>query len=166
MELRYQPTDEDALNALRASVTPTWALFLFVLLLALLFLVGIYLLDHDLATVGWVWLAGSVALGIAVYEVPRRQARRAMRGNPSSQGEILFVLNEEGTEVTFATGKMQLQWRAYTKYKETAHLFLLYMSSARSTFIPKRVMSPHQVEELRGLLEARITSKTNSNQTR
>ena len=163
MELRYHVTKEDALNAARVSLAPPWFLLLFVVLLGLLFLVGIYLLDHDLAVAGWVWLATSVVLGIAVYEAPRRQAHRSMRGNPSLQGEIVLVLDDEGMEATFATGKTKLEWRAFTKCKETAHLFVLYMSSARSTFIPKRVMSPNQVEELRGLLKARITAKINSN---
>ena len=41
-------------------------MFLFVLLLALMFLVGIYLVDHDLAVIGWIWLAASAGIGIAV----------------------------------------------------------------------------------------------------
>ena len=137
-------------------------MFLFVLLLALMFLVGIFLVNQDLGAIGWIWLAVSVAIGIAVYEVPRFQIRRAMRRNPSLVGEVVLVFTDEGTEFTFATGKSQLQWRAYTKYKETRHLFVLYMSSARSTFIPKRVLSPQHLEELRNLLKSRIPSEVTS----
>jgi hypothetical protein len=133
-------------------------MFLFVLLLGLMFLVGIYLVDHDLAMIGWLWLALSVGMGVAVYEVPRFQIRRAMRSNPSLGGEIVLLFGDEGVQATFATGKSQLQWRAFTKYKETERLFVLYMSPARSTFIPKRAMSPQQIEELRVLLRARIPS--------
>jgi len=125
MEVRYSFTNEDALNALRASSRPSWALFLFLLLLVLLFLVGIYLIEHDLSAIGWVWLAASAALGIAVYEVPRFQIRRAMGRNPSLQGEIVLYLSDEGVEATFATGKSKLLWRAFVKFKETAHLFVL-----------------------------------------
>ena len=50
MEVRYTPTPEDALNALRASPKSTWAMFLFVLLLSLMFVVGIYPADHNLGT--------------------------------------------------------------------------------------------------------------------
>src|SRR3981081_408418 len=81
------------------------------------------LVNHDLTTIGWIWLATSAGIGIAVYEVPRFQIRRAMRFNPSMEGEIVLRLNDEGTEAIFSTGKSQFQWRAYTKYKETAHLF-------------------------------------------
>src|SRR6267378_177025 len=46
MEIRFTVTEEDGLNAMRASPRNGWGTFLFVLLLALLFLVGIYLIDH------------------------------------------------------------------------------------------------------------------------
>jgi hypothetical protein len=73
-------------------------MFLCVLLLVLMLLVGIFLVNHDLASIGWMWLVPSTALGIALYEVPRFQIRRAMKANPSLQGEIALLLNEEGTE--------------------------------------------------------------------
>ena len=165
MELRYKYTDEDALNAYRTSSKQPWTMFLFILFLALMFLVDIYLVNHDLTTIGWIWLATSAGIGIAVYEVPRFQIRRAMRRNPYMEGEIVLRLNDEGIEAIFSTGKSQLQWRAHTKYKETAHLFVLCMSSGRSMSIPKRVMSPQQVEELRGLLSERIPSKVMTKQT-
>jgi hypothetical protein len=158
MEIRYHFTDEDALNALRASSRPSWALFLFALLLALLFLVGIYLVDHDLAGIGWAWLAASAALGIAVYEVPRIQIRRTMQRSPSAQGEIVLLVSGKGIDATFATGGSQLQWRAFTKCKETSHMFALSTSPYRAIFIPKRVMSSQQIEEFRGLLRAEIPS--------
>jgi len=164
MELRYTFTEEDALNFARVSSRPIWALWLFALLLALMFLVGVFLINHDLATIGWIWLAISVGLGLAVYEVPRIQIRRGMR-RPSLEGEIVLLFTDDGTEFTFATGKSQMQWRAYTKYKETQHLFVLYLASGRSTCIPKRVMSPPQLEELRSLLKARIPSKATTRQT-
>ncbi len=165
MELKYRFTNEDALNAFRVRSKQPWTTFLFMLLLALMFLVGVFLVDHDLAMIGWIWLALSAALGVAVYEVPRFQIRRAIRRNPSLQGEIVLLLSDEGTQFTHATGTSQLQWRAYTKYKETPQLFVLYMSSSQSTAIPKRVLSSQQIEELRRLLKERIASKATTNRT-
>ena len=94
MEIRYRPTEEDGLNALRASSMPQWNMFLFVLLLILLFLVGIYLIDHDLSLIGWMWLTLSALIGIAAYEVPRMKVKKALRNNTSAQGEIIFVLDD------------------------------------------------------------------------
>jgi YcxB-like protein len=165
MELTYKLTNEDITNMLHASSRPLWALVLFALLLAGMFAVGIYLLGHDLAEVGWFWLAISASLGIVVYAVPPIQIRRELRRRPDLQGEIILRLSPEGIEITFATGKSQLQWRAYSKYKETAHLFVLTASSSGSRFIPKRVMSPQQLEEMRALLRAQIPSKVTTSQT-
>ncbi|MGP0019148.1 MAG: YcxB family protein [Candidatus Sulfotelmatobacter sp.] len=159
MELRYKFTNEDIKNILRVSSRPLWALVLFAFLLAGMFSVGIYLVGHDLAEVGWVWLAITALLGVAVYAVPPIRIRRELRRRPDLQGEIVLLLSPEGIESTFATGRSQLQWRAYTKYKETAHLFVLNTSSSGSRCIPKRVMSPQQLEELRGLLRAQIPSR-------
>ena len=156
MEVRYTPTAEDSLNAFRASKMPSWAMFLFVLLLSLMFVVGIYLIGHDLVLVGWVWLALSVAVGIAVYQVPRVQALRSLKTNPSARGEIVWTLEETGTVTTFATGKSQLQWEAYTGYKETDHVFLLFCGNGRSTAIPKRAMSPELLDDLRKLFNTKI----------
>ena len=72
---------------------------------------------------GWLWLALSAVIGIAVYEVPRIQVRRSLRKSPSAQGEIVRVLDGEGTVTTFPTGESRLNWRAYTKYKETGSNF-------------------------------------------
>jgi len=165
MELRYILTNEDITNILRVSSRPLWALFLFAVLLAAMFAVGIYLVGHDLAEVGWIWLAISAALGVVVYALPSIQIRRELRRRPDLQGEIVLRLSPEGIELTFPTGKSQLQWRAYTKYKETAHLFVLTALSSGSRFIPKRVMSPQQLEEMRGLLRTQIASKVTTKQT-
>jgi len=67
---------------LRSSSRPLWALVLFAGLLAAMFFVGIYLFAHDLAEVGWFWLAISVLLGITVYAAPLIQLRRALRQRP------------------------------------------------------------------------------------
>ncbi len=95
-------------------------------------------------------------MGIAVYEVPRIQVRRSLRSNPSAQGEIVYVFDEKGSVAIFSTGESRLDWGAYTKYKETGTMFLLFFSKYRSTSIPKRAMSSEQIEELRRLLKTRI----------
>jgi len=156
LSIRFRLTEEDGLNAMRATSTPSWGLFLFVLLLALLFLVGIYLINQNFPVAGWLWLVMSAGIGIAVYEVPRIQVKRNLRSSPSAQGEIVLALDDEGTVATFPTGESRLNWRAYTKYKETGSMFLLFFSPYRYVSIPKRAMTPQQIEDLRALVKARI----------
>jgi YcxB-like protein len=165
MELRYTLTNDDAAHMQRASSRPLWALLLFALLLAAMFSVGIYLIIHDVGEVGWVWLAASAGLGIVVYVAPPIQTRRALRRSQVLQGEIVLLVDPDGVESTFATGKSRLHWKAFTGYKETTDAFVLHTSSRWSTFIPKRLMSLEQTEELRSLLRARIPPKATTNRT-
>jgi hypothetical protein len=125
MELRYTGSDEDVLNSFRVRSKQPWTMFLICAAAGADVLGRDFRVTHDLAMIGWIWLALSAGIGTAVYEVPRPQIRRSMRGDPSSQGEIVLLLNDDGTEFTYAPGKAQLQWRAYTKYKETQHSFVL-----------------------------------------
>ena len=156
MEIRYQLTNEDMRNALRAAPRSVWGSFQFRTWLTLLFLVGMGLIELGFSTAGWIWLVASFGLGMAAYEVPRYRVRRALRENPSAQGEIVADVNNEGVLVIFATGRTQMGWPAFIKSRETAALFLLFTSPYKSIFIPKRVLSQEQIEELRSLLKANI----------
>jgi len=90
MELRFTPTEEDARDLCRTKLTPRrWYTFLFLLLLLLSFIVAVHLIEHGITIAGWIWLALTVVLGIAMYEVPRFQAQRAFRRSPSVQGEFV-----------------------------------------------------------------------------
>jgi hypothetical protein len=160
MELRYRFANDDALNAFRVRSKQPWTMFLRVLPLVLMFLVGIFLVNHDLASIGWRWLVLSTALGIALYEGPRFQIRRAMKANPCLQGEIVLLLNNEATEFSHATGKSKLQWRAPKQnIKRPRICSCSCVSSSGSTAIPKRVMSSQQLEDLGSLLKAQIPQK-------
>ena len=159
MEIRFEFTEEDGLNALRASSKAGWNLYFFVLLLALLFLVGVYLIDHGFSVAGWLWLFLSLLVGVGVYEIPRFQVRKALKESPSVRGEIAIILNDKGTSAKFATGESHLDWKNYTKFKETESVFLLFSSPYRFTTLPKRVMSADQIHELRSLLRTRISTR-------
>jgi YcxB-like protein len=157
MELRYTSTLEDARSVYRSvAAAPSWATFIFILVLSLMFFVAVFLISHGFTVIGWGWLVCSIAVGIAMYEVPQFNVRRAFRANPSAHGEVVLTISDHGTETSFATGRTQLQWRAYTKYREYAGFFVLYVSPARYSWIPKRAMSSQQVDELRALLRQKI----------
>ena len=156
MELRFTPTEGDVSDLCRISPYSRWHTFLFLLLLAVLFLVGIYLVDRGPTIAGWVWLALSIGVGLAMYEVPRFQTRRAFRRSPSVQGEFVYTLDEKAVTATFPTGMSRMEWRAFVKYRETASFFLLFHSAYRYWWIPKRAISPGQAAELSSLLETRV----------
>jgi len=91
-----------------------------------------------------------------MYEIPRLRAQRDLSRNPSAQGEVTYCFEDDGVTVIHATGNSQLQWRAFTKFRETDALFLLFVSGTSCRALPKRVMSPDQIAELRKILELRI----------
>jgi len=66
MEIRYPLTREDVSHASRASSSSWWSRFLCVLLLAVMFLVGIILINLEYVLAGWIWLAVSAMIGIVV----------------------------------------------------------------------------------------------------
>lgn len=160
IEIRFTPRGEDAVHAARAAATRSWTLYLLILLLALMFLVGVFLIDHGYSLAGWLWLAVSALMFIAAYQVPLLQARRTLVTNPSAQGEIILKIDETRVAATFPTGNSYVEWRAFSKYRETTHLFVLFYLLHRSTFIPKRVMSPQQIAGLRVLLNDKIIRST------
>jgi len=162
MELRYTPTEDDLSSSWRDLKAPRFVLFLYILLLSLLALVGLYLIEHDFASIGWLWMVLPVVIGIAAFEVPRMRARRAFKRNPSIRGEIIVTLNDEGTAWKYPTGESRLDWRTYIKYRETKAGFLLYLSPERTTFIPKRVMSAEQIEEHCGACCKRKSQRNSS----
>jgi YcxB-like protein len=152
MEIRFTPIPEDADHFLRANPGSSWDQFLYILLLAVLFFIGTYLVQNHYPVAGIVWLALSALIAIGMYEIPRRRARRAMTQNTSAQGEIVLTVEARGIAAVFPTGSSQVEWRAYTNYKETSHLFLLRSGPGRWTYVPKRVLSPEKVQQLREIL--------------
>jgi hypothetical protein len=156
MEIRFTPIPEDADHLLHVNRGSSWDQFLYILLLAVLFFIGTYLVQNHYPVAGAVWLALSVLIALGMYEIPRRRARRAVAQNAFAQGEIFLTVDERGVAAVFPTGSSQVEWRAYTSHKETSQLFLLRSGSGRWTYLPKRVLSPKEVQELRELLRKNV----------
>src|SRR4051812_23609479 len=156
MELRFTPSEEDVRALSRVSPGQGWYNSLSFLLLAVLFLVGAYLIDHGFVISGWAWLAFSVAIGLLMYEVPRLQMRRAFHRSPSADGEIVYTLDEKGVTARFSKGRSQMEGSAFLKCQETASFFLLFLSPYRYWWLPKRAISPGQFAECPSLLKGRI----------
>lgn len=156
MEIRFIPIPEDADYFLRVNRGSSWDQFLYILLLAVLFFIGTYLVQNHYPVAGVVWLVLSLLIAVGMYEIPRRRARRAMTQNSLAQGEINLTIDEKGIATIFPTGRSHVEWRAYTHYKETSQQFLLRFGSGRWTYLPKRVLSQEEIQQLRELLRTHI----------
>jgi hypothetical protein len=157
MEIRFTLTEQDVLKATRSVSQPRWATFIFVLLLGLLFLVGIFLVDHGFSLIGWLWLGLSVGLGFAMYERPRLETRKRIRESGLTDGEMSVMLSPDGTKTEFPPAwKADLAWDAYSRFVENQDAFLLHYRGGGYTLIPKRVLSTEQMAELRNLLHSHL----------
>lgn len=80
--------------------------------------------------------------------------RRATAGRPqhvdTDVGDGGILINGDGVR-TF------IEWRAFTHYRETRDLFLLFQGPGNAGYLPKRVLGDaERVSEFRAWLEARI----------
>lgn len=159
MELRFSPKEEDWENAFRSSPRQgrMWDTFQFALTFVPLFFVGAGLVDAGSSVAGWSCMGLSIAIAFAAYEVPRARRRRQFRTRPFASGERTLTINENGIATTFPNATAQYGWQAFTRYRETELSILLFTSPySIGVWIPKREMSPQQIDELRHILKARL----------
>ncbi len=157
MEVKFRPTPQDLIDRSRAVKSSSLYTWLFFLSLSLLFLVGIFLIDHGFEIAGWLWLVVSSAVGVGLYWRPTLCAKRALKNNPLLQGEITVRFDERGVQSEYTNGRSSLDWRAFTGYKENPKSFLLFASEYHCNLIPKAALSASQIEELRSILRNHIS---------
>jgi hypothetical protein len=127
-----------------------WVRIALAILLLITFGIGVFLIRRGLPEVGWPWVIFAIGIGLSAYTIPRFLARRL------NEGEVIWSFGDTGTTTTSSKGKAELLWAAYSKYKETPQLFVLFFQSGRCAFIPKRVLSQDRIGELRQVLQAHI----------
>jgi len=65
-------------------------------------------------------------------------------------------LTDERVKIQTPVGSTEIRWEAYIKYRETPKLFLLYPQRNLAHFIPKRILTTQQADELRSLITSHI----------
>src|SRR5690242_16085505 len=78
-----------------------------------------------------VWAAsfGAVCLMIfGLFILAPRRTVSSLRKTPFYQGKIHIVADDSGTHFIYKTGDSNTQWSGYVRFRETKHLFLLFVS--------------------------------------
>jgi hypothetical protein len=148
MELRFFPSEEVWLNALRSLPRQgrAWDTFQFALTFVPLFFVGAGLAASEFTTAGWFCMGSSFVIALAAFEVPRLRRRRRFRATPSATEARVLTIAEDGISAISPNSRCQYGWQAFTQYRETNLCFLLLSAPyAVTLYIPKRVMSPEQI---------------------
>jgi hypothetical protein len=121
-----------------------------------LFCVGFVLIYPKLADP---WMAAVVfVVGLVAFSAPLRY-RRLLRKRFAMQKldtELLVTASSAGIEVKRESRDAETRygWSAIEKQMETEELFVLFPNMVQFLPIPKRVMTPEQQQEFRGLIAA------------
>ena len=161
MEIRFSVTAEDWENAVRLAPRSAWNTWQFVLSFSPVGTVGLIVLTSrgDTAA-GLVLLGISFAIAFAGYEIPRMGRRRVLRSTPQASEERVYKIDQEGIAASTSFFKVQYEWQAFTSYRETDSLFVLFTSPHQvGPWFPKRGLSPEQIAELRQLFKTRLPKR-------
>jgi YcxB-like protein len=157
MNLHYFPVVDDWLDVLRASPGSAWNVIQFLLTFVPLFLLGCVLDAEGFVVIAWICIASSIGIAFATYEVPRHLQRRLFKTASAAKGEWLVTISAEGIASTRPHVEAKYGWGAFTRFRETKVVFVLFASPRQIGFwIPKRAMSQEQIQELRRLLETKF----------
>jgi hypothetical protein len=88
--------------------------------------------------------------------------KRDFRGHPNFQREQSVKIDEWGVRRTSEIGQSETKWLAYTEYRETQNLFLLYFGRRLMEVIPKRALSVEQLQKFRQLLLEHLHADENT----
>ena len=81
---------------------------------------------------------------------PRYRARRMILR------EVTWTLGDSGVHLASNVSAADLRWEAFLKYRETSKGFLLFVQKGMAQFIPKRVLTAEQADDLRVLLASHV----------
>jgi hypothetical protein len=96
-----------------------------------------------------------VSIGYKVVMLPL-WIDRDFRKHPNFAREELLRIDEDGLHGSNEIGQGEKRWLAYTEYRETKNLFILYLGARLFEVIPKRAFSSTQLDEFRQLLRRKL----------
>jgi len=102
---------------------------------------------------------GLILLWVGILRgVPRWNARKQFLKQPGAQGQRTVLIDDSGIHWRWNGGSSDIAWKNYVRSLEAKKQFLLYTSPACFNIIPKRVLTPEGLLELRSLLKQNISA--------
>jgi hypothetical protein len=86
--------------------------------------------------------------------------RRSFHQVPNFVLETAMVAVEQGLQTGSAAGRSETPWTAYTKFRETSNLFLIYTGSGTFEVVLKRALSDSELSQFRELLMRHVHRAT------
>ncbi|MDP8052307.1 YcxB family protein [Pasteurella atlantica] len=92
----------------------------------------------------------------------RYAIKKHWKNYPKMHKEMNMTILDDGVQsLDDKNNPSHLNWNNFINIKESEHLFLLYLSPSLCIFIPKRLISPQEIEPLRLFLFSQITPQSN-----
>jgi hypothetical protein len=166
MEVTYELNQRDFFDALIAhrnrSVFKKWSFRLAVSIVS--FLVGVGLLQlalnpktETLSTFGPLFVFAVMWVAL-LWASPWLSARKQFSKQPGAQGPRTLLLDGSGVHWRWNGGSADVEWKNFIRFVECKTEFLLYTSPACFNMVPKRVLTPDQISELRDLFAQNVPS--------
>lgn len=162
MLVEYEISEQDYLDAQRLAirnspirlvrwtlwVLPVWALVL------LAFLISVIAREGFSSRV-------IVGLAFCLYVIflpllSKRKQKQAYARNSSIHGKLFLEVTDEGVKFRGKTVSSQISWSQFPRFSEDKKSFVLYQRSTVFNIVPKRDLSPDQVEALHEYFEQHI----------
>ncbi len=149
-------------KSLRAKVTIAVLLCLFYIL-GVIVLMSLGLTQAQ-GSVGM--LVGSLVLGMGLALAHSVWLKRDFRRHPNFDRPQNLRIDSSGLHSETAAWSGDTKWEAYVKYRETEHLFLLYLGARSVEVIPKRAFSGEQLREFRRLVGTKLPDESANSEQR
>jgi len=159
MTIKFEPTRKDVRTASRSLSVIVRYLFLFFWAIVAAF-IGYAI--HNFMQEGYSFAesfrygGGVTLIVLAVFFVLLAWLQPFLATRRTILRPQEWRLTDERVQIQTPVGSTEIHWEAYVKYRETRELFLLYLQRNLAQFIPKRVLTAQQIEEVRSLIASHI----------
>jgi hypothetical protein len=165
MIINFQFTLDDYRNAFRAhyrngaSAYRRWMQRLVLVIGVLLLLASILMVINRQGPLNAAlppFLLGAAWIWVGMGKTYLLSARSQFAKSPALREPRRIEFNDEGVKTDSGIASSHVSWKAFLRYVESSDTFLLYTSPACFAIVPKRVLQPEQVNELRRLSQTHI----------
>jgi len=93
------------------------------------------------------------------YRVRKGYVKKMWDSQPALHRLRMIRIDDEGISMSDSVSQNRMLWSGYTRFVESEHLFLLFLSGQQAELIPKRVFADEeQIGQVRQLLAANISA--------
>ena len=162
MELHFQCNLSDYDEALKAQRSSNTTKVIIAVGFALVFASEVIAVNlgvrQGVASV--VVIAFTLTLSLIIANVRPHWIRKDFQNHPNFQRQQTVLIGDDGLHWRSEVSHNDTFWSAYTAYRETTNLFLLYLGKRLVQVVPKRALSEADLKAFRELLQQKLTAKS------